>query len=126
MALEFKCQNCGGDIIVRFMEVGKTAECRSCGSANAVPEAAVETTEEPSFSKRGRSFERKLEPGIGDPSTDTQGSAGKQRSKKVANEWTYLRTRYAKIVRSDGRFLTKYFEKHRRNLRNDNRFRRCA
>ena len=37
MALKFKCQNCGKDIVVRFLKVGEIAKCRSCGSANAVP-----------------------------------------------------------------------------------------
>jgi len=50
MALEFKCQNCGTDIIVKFVKVGETARCRSCGAENVVPETAVETDQEPDSS----------------------------------------------------------------------------
>ena len=42
MALKFQCKNCGEDIAVRFLEVGETAECKSCGASNLVPESAEE------------------------------------------------------------------------------------
>lgn len=49
--LVFKCQSCGKDIIVKYLKVGETAKCRSCGNENVVPESAVETREEPDYSK---------------------------------------------------------------------------
>lgn len=49
MALKFKCSNCDEDIIVRFLSVGETAKCRSCGAENVVPETAVETNQKPDY-----------------------------------------------------------------------------
>ncbi len=46
MALKFQCKNCGKDIAVRFLEVGESAECKSCGASNPVPESAAEISDE--------------------------------------------------------------------------------
>ena len=46
MAIKFQCRNCGKDIAVRFLKVGETAECRSCGASNSVPESAEEISDE--------------------------------------------------------------------------------
>ena len=46
MAIKFQCRNCGKDIAVRFLKVGETAECRSCGASNPVPESAEEIGDE--------------------------------------------------------------------------------
>ena len=51
MALKFKCQNCDEDIIVKFLKVGETAKCKSCGSENVVPETVVEVEDEADYSK---------------------------------------------------------------------------
>lgn len=42
MALKFKCAECGGDIVVKFLHAGEKAKCRKCGVENAVPENAPE------------------------------------------------------------------------------------
>ncbi len=34
----FVCQHCGKDIVTEHLEPGETAKCRSCGTANVVPE----------------------------------------------------------------------------------------
>ena len=46
MALKFQCKNCGKDIAVRFLEVGETAECKSCRASNSVPESAESISDE--------------------------------------------------------------------------------
>ena len=46
MALKFQCENCGKDIAVRFLKVGETAECKTCGASNPVSESAQEITDE--------------------------------------------------------------------------------
>lgn len=51
MPLKFNCQDCGENIIVKFLKVGGTAKCRACGAENVVPETAVETPEEPDCTK---------------------------------------------------------------------------
>ena len=43
MALSFKCEFCGKDIVVRYLRVGEKALCRHCGEHVAVPEKAEET-----------------------------------------------------------------------------------
>ena len=59
MSLKFKCQNCGKEIIVKFLKVGEIAECKSCGSVNAVPETAVEIAEDPGYSKCGEASKKR-------------------------------------------------------------------
>lgn len=46
MSLKFKCLDCGKDIVVKYLEVGENAQCKSCGSKNVVPETADEITED--------------------------------------------------------------------------------
>lgn len=46
MSLKFKCLDCGKDIIIKYLKIGESAKCKSCGSNNVVPESAVETTED--------------------------------------------------------------------------------
>lgn len=46
MALKFQCKNCGKDIAVRFLTVGESAECKSCGASNPVPESAADISDE--------------------------------------------------------------------------------
>ena len=45
MAIKFQCRNCGKDIAVRFLTVGEAAECRHCGTSNAVPESAEDISD---------------------------------------------------------------------------------
>jgi predicted RNA-binding Zn-ribbon protein involved in translation (DUF1610 family) len=47
MALKFKCDNCGKEVIVKYLRRGETAKCRFCGVETVVPDDAVETGEEP-------------------------------------------------------------------------------
>ena len=46
MPLKFKCLDCGRDIVVKYLGVGESAQCKSCGSENVVPETADEITED--------------------------------------------------------------------------------
>jgi len=46
MALKFKCDNCGADIITKFLKLGEQAKCRSCGAVITVPSTAVDTDED--------------------------------------------------------------------------------
>lgn len=49
LALRYRCNNCGADIITQYLKVGEVAKCRMCGAENAVPETAKETTERPFY-----------------------------------------------------------------------------
>ena len=42
MALSFKCEFCGNDIVVRYLRIGEEAVCRHCGKYVAVPKEATE------------------------------------------------------------------------------------
>jgi DNA-directed RNA polymerase subunit RPC12/RpoP len=42
MALSFKCEFCGKDIVVRYLKIGEQARCRHCGKYVAVPKEATE------------------------------------------------------------------------------------
>ena len=61
MSLKFNCQNCGSDIIVRYLKVGETARCKACAAENVVPETAAETTEEPDYLEHGSISEKEPE-----------------------------------------------------------------
>jgi membrane protease YdiL (CAAX protease family)/DNA-directed RNA polymerase subunit RPC12/RpoP len=61
MSLKFKCQNCGSDIIVRYLKVGETARCKACGTENVVPETAAENIEEADYLKHGPISEKEPE-----------------------------------------------------------------
>ena len=41
MALKFKCNHCGTEIIARFLKVGHEANCKSCGKKTNVPKEAI-------------------------------------------------------------------------------------
>jgi DNA-directed RNA polymerase subunit RPC12/RpoP len=47
MVLKFKCEKCGGEIVVKYLKPGEEALCRNCGARVAVPETSVEAGEEP-------------------------------------------------------------------------------
>lgn len=49
MALKFKCVECSGFVVTRFLKIGETAKCRYCGAEVTVPESATETNEEPIY-----------------------------------------------------------------------------
>ncbi|MDP8239501.1 MAG: hypothetical protein P9X24_10460 [Candidatus Hatepunaea meridiana] len=53
MPLKFYCKECGSEIIVKYLKVDEMTKCRSCGAENDIPELAVETDKEPSFSTVG-------------------------------------------------------------------------
>ena len=40
MALKFKCSSCEQDIVVKFIQVGQSTVCESCGRDNIIPESA--------------------------------------------------------------------------------------
>lgn len=40
--LHFPCPLCGGDVYLRFLKIGETAECKSCRRLSQVPVDAVE------------------------------------------------------------------------------------
>jgi hypothetical protein len=54
MALKFKCENCGKEIVVKFLTTGETARCRFCDAETVVPEDAAETAEEPMIVRHSR------------------------------------------------------------------------
>lgn len=74
MALSFRCQHCGKDIIVRYLRIGEVAKCRHCGNHMAVPE---ESTEIESVPEQVRSTTGTV-PGI---SSETH-------SPPITNPWT--------------------------------------
>lgn len=47
MALKFKCQNCGKDIIIVYRKAGQVVKCIACGIENVIPKNAIETTKKP-------------------------------------------------------------------------------
>ena len=49
MSLEFKCTNCGQEIIIRHLKIGETACCRKCGAYVQVPENAVYCDKQPQY-----------------------------------------------------------------------------
>ena len=59
MALSFKCEFCGKDIVVKYLSIGEEAVCRHCGEYATVPEEATEIElspdERPSVITVGRS-----------------------------------------------------------------------
>jgi len=40
MALKFKCNHCGTEIILKFLKVGEKAKCKSCGKVSTISEDA--------------------------------------------------------------------------------------
>jgi hypothetical protein len=40
MAMKFRCKSCDENIIVQFLNVGDSAECKNCGMVNQVPESS--------------------------------------------------------------------------------------
>lgn len=40
MALQFRCRNCGEDIIAKYLKVGEFAQCHQCGNRTEVPSDA--------------------------------------------------------------------------------------
>ncbi len=52
MALKFRCENCGKDVIVEFLKVGEIAECKHCFAELIVPEDATETDESTTEGKK--------------------------------------------------------------------------
>lgn len=51
MALKFSCENCGKDIIVKFLKVGEMAKCKRCFAEVKVPPDATEidTPKQPKY-----------------------------------------------------------------------------
>ncbi len=52
MALTFKCDKCGAEIITKFLKLGEEAKCRSCGAMVKVPAKATGTEEAPDWIRR--------------------------------------------------------------------------
>ena len=42
MALRFKCEYCGSEIITQWLKVGERAECKMCHKKNIIPNHATE------------------------------------------------------------------------------------
>jgi hypothetical protein len=40
MELKFKCKNCGGEIITKFLKIGEIAVCKSCNEKAPIPKDA--------------------------------------------------------------------------------------
>jgi len=74
MALSFRCEHCGKDIVVRYLKIGEVAKCRHCGNYVAVPEESIEIESVP---EQVRSTTGTV-PGI---SSETQ-------SPPITNPWT--------------------------------------
>ena len=55
MSLKYKCENCGKEIITKFLKVGETAKCRFCGAETVVPESGTETAAESTLVKEAKS-----------------------------------------------------------------------
>lgn len=72
MALKFQCKSCGKDIAVRFLEAGETAECKSCGASNPVPESAEKISDQAAKSISEASVAEAAESANGGP-TQSQG-----------------------------------------------------
>jgi hypothetical protein len=49
--LKFGCKECNQPIIVKYLHYGEKAKCGNCGLLNIVPETAVETSEQPDYTK---------------------------------------------------------------------------
>lgn len=47
MVLKFKCEKCGGEIVVKYLKPGEEAQCRHCGAYAKVPQTGAEADEEP-------------------------------------------------------------------------------
>lgn len=47
MALKFKCNNCGNEIVVQYLKIGEIAMCQQCGQRSGVPADAEEVDEIP-------------------------------------------------------------------------------
>jgi len=45
MALKFKCNHCGTEIILKFLKVGEKAKCKSCGKVSTISEDADDVSE---------------------------------------------------------------------------------
>jgi DNA-directed RNA polymerase subunit RPC12/RpoP len=75
MALSFKCEFCGKDIIVRYLKIGEQAKCRHCGKYVAVPKEATEI---------------ELSPNEGQPTITTARSISPREieSVSITNPWT--------------------------------------
>ena len=54
MVLQFKCEKCGGEIVVKYLKPGEDAQCRHCGAYVTVPQTGVEAGEEPELTKMRR------------------------------------------------------------------------
>ena len=52
MALKFKCDKCGAEIITKYLKLGEEAKCRSCGAMVKVPVTATGTEEAPDWIRR--------------------------------------------------------------------------
>jgi DNA-directed RNA polymerase subunit RPC12/RpoP len=49
MPLKFKCAKCEKEIVVKFLKKGEIAKCRFCGAEVIVPEDAIDTEEEVTY-----------------------------------------------------------------------------
>lgn len=47
MSLKFNCDNCGRNVVVKYLNKGEKAKCKSCGAEMIVPIDAIETDEKP-------------------------------------------------------------------------------
>jgi hypothetical protein len=49
--LKFNCSNCNQPIIVKYLQKGDEAQCPACGWLNKVPIDAIETDEQPDYTR---------------------------------------------------------------------------
>lgn len=61
MALKFKCEKCGAEVVVRYPRPGEEALCPHCGAYVTVPETSVEAGEGPGPAKTRRHRAPELE-----------------------------------------------------------------
>jgi DNA-directed RNA polymerase subunit M/transcription elongation factor TFIIS len=51
MNLKFACDSCGETIVTKWLKVGEVGVCKACDSQYVIPESAVETSEEPTYTQ---------------------------------------------------------------------------
>ena len=59
MAIKFKCEECGAEVVVKYPQPGEQALCGHCGAYVTVPETSVEAGEGPDLTKTRRYHERR-------------------------------------------------------------------
>ena len=88
MALKFKCQDCGADIIVNFLKAGENARCNSCENYSVVPETAVEVSEDAYNYYRKHGVARELS--VSEKETITNGPRGDEEERNDSSRQTIM------------------------------------